>query len=690
VSGKNGEGDATVPSVRMTYDLLAFTQHGQPASVTSTRRVHHDTDAGVEADQRDDVIVSREFFDGFGRVLQTRSQAEDTLFGDPVFGGGAIPADQLSPVGDTAGRTRDPADPENVLVSGWQVYDNKGRVVQKYEPFFAVGFEYSEPVDAQLGQKVTIFYDPRGQVIRTLNPDGSEHRVVLGVPVELGDPDVFAPTAWESYTYDANDNAERTHPAAAESYRSHWNTPASVEVDPLGRAVTAVARNAITDHDGAWFTTRSAYDIQGNVVSITDARGREAFRYQFDLAKRRWRMDSIDAGRRDFVLDALGHPIESRDSKGALTLAAFDVLHRPSRVWARDDQAGLVTLRQRIDYGDTGDPQQHGDERAAARALNLLGRPVCSYHEAGLVTTTAVDFKGNVLESARRVIADAPILATYEAASTNGWQVTPFQVDWTPGPGQTQADRDTELLEPAGYATTTTYDALNRVTRHALPSDVEGRRRELHPTYNRAGGLEQVRLDDTVYVQRISYNAKGQRALIAYGNGAMTRYAYHPRTFRLARRRSEHYTLDDTTYRRGGDVLQDCGYEYDLAGNILGIHDRTPGSGIPNNPSAMLTTDPQLRALLDQDSRRADQFGPGDQICCRQDNFQPCGVRVEPVTGQVMQPGGLGLADPVLHPGVMAVPQFESSPGSWPPTTPWPVSVMNAVTRSPSESVNRS
>ena len=26
-----------------------------------------------------------------------------------------------------------------------------------------------------------------------------------------------------------------------------------------------------------------------------------------------------------------------------------------------------------------------------------------------------------------------------------------------------------------------------------------------------------------------------------------------------------------------------------------------------------------------------------------------------------MQPGGLGLADPVLHPGVMAVPQFESA-----------------------------
>ena len=29
------------------------------------------------------------------------------------------------------------------MVSGWQVYDNKGRVVQKYEPFFAAGFGYA-------------------------------------------------------------------------------------------------------------------------------------------------------------------------------------------------------------------------------------------------------------------------------------------------------------------------------------------------------------------------------------------------------------------------------------------------------------------------------------------------------------------------------------------------------------------
>jgi hypothetical protein len=39
-----------------------------------------------------------------------------------------------------------------------------------------------------------MFYDPRGQVIRTVNPDGSEQRVIYGIPESLSQPDrAFAP-----------------------------------------------------------------------------------------------------------------------------------------------------------------------------------------------------------------------------------------------------------------------------------------------------------------------------------------------------------------------------------------------------------------------------------------------------------------------------------------------------------------
>jgi RHS repeat-associated protein len=209
-----------------------------------------------------------------------------------------------------------------------------------------------------------------------------------------------------------------------------------------------------------------------------------------------------------------------------------------------------------------------------------------------------MDFKGNLLAFERRVIADRPLLATYEQAAGNGWQVPDFAVDWTPAPGQTQAQRDDELLEPAGYAIDRSYDALGRVTRQLTPADAAGARHELRPRHNRAGALEQVSFDGAVHVDRIAYNARGQRTLIAYGNGVMTRYAYEPATSRLARVRTEPYAADGATYRPAGAVLQDLGYRYDLAGNVVAIADRTPGSGIPDNPQALGAASPRLRALL--------------------------------------------------------------------------------------------
>jgi RHS repeat-associated protein len=605
VMGKEGEpaGDTLeVPGSRLEYDFFAFVNRRQPVFVRSIVREHHVTESDVPLPQRDGTIETVEYSDGFGRLLQTRTQAEDVLFGDSSFGAGVLSPDQSIVGGDAAGRQRAEDEQPNVIVSGWQVYDNKGRVVEKYEPFFAVGWDYAAPTDAQFGKKVAMFYDPRGQVIRTLNPDGSEQRVIYGIPSDLTDPEQFSPTPWEAYTYDANDlaplgegpdNTPLTHAVPA----AHHFTPSSIVIDALGRTIEAVARNGSNSVD--WFRTRSAYDLRGNVIAVTDAMDRVAFRYAYDLADRPWRIESIDAGIRRMALDALGNEAERRDGKGAFILQAYDRLQRPIRLWARDDAGSPITLRQRMEYGDAGKQDQAAAERAAMRSRNLLGRLHRHHDEAGLSTVTAVDFKGNVLDKSRRVIADAPILSVFNHAPSSNWQVTPFQVDWEPGQQQTLADRESELMEATTYPTTSRVDALNRIKRLLFPQDVEGLRRELRPEYNRAGGLEKVWLDDTLHVERIAYDAKGQRALIAYGNGVMTRYSYDPHTFRLKRLRSERYSKpDDLSYRSNGEVLQDFGYDYDLVGNILSIRDRAPGSGILNNPEALIAGDSPLAQLL--------------------------------------------------------------------------------------------
>src|SRR5262249_47902952 len=154
------------------------------------------------------------------------------------------------------------------------------------------------------------------------------------------------------------------------------------------RTVQAIARNGpnpATD----WFTTTSTYDIQGNLLTVTDALGRVAFTHVYDLAKHPLRVESIDAGMRRTVLDALGTPVEGRDSKGALVLHAYDVLHRPMRLWARDDSNGPITMRERLMYGDSADAAL---TQAQAVAVNVLGKPYKHYDEAGLLTVEAYDF----------------------------------------------------------------------------------------------------------------------------------------------------------------------------------------------------------------------------------------------------------------------------------------------------------
>src|SRR5262249_45187773 len=314
-----------------------------------------------------------------------------------------------------------------VVVSGWQRYDNKGRVIEKYDPFFSSGWAYVPPGTQELRRGVKMVYDPRGIVVRTLNPDGSEQRIVPGVPAALDDPEHFEPTPWETYTYDANDNAGRTHRASSIAYRGHWDTPSSVTIDALGRTIAESKRNGPAASDV--YTTRFAYDSRGKLLTVTDPLGRPAYAYVLDHLGCRLRVDSIDAGAQIIVLDAAGRGVETRDAKGALTLAAYDSLGRSTHLWARDRTGEPMTLRERLVYGD--DPAS-GLTRAAVGAGNLRGRLYRHYDEAGR-HTTAYDFKGNQVDVLREVIAPAQIGAVF--AASPGWRIPAYRVDWASSAG---------------------------------------------------------------------------------------------------------------------------------------------------------------------------------------------------------------------------------------------------------------
>jgi RHS repeat-associated protein len=609
VTGKNStEGDQQRPSIRMEYGFLAFENsppgNRQPTFVRTVRNLHHDTELDVPLPKRDETITTLEYSDGLGRLLQTRAQGEEVRFGEEHFGGGEsmLQAKQRDGAGgDIVGRRNSDEQRPNVVVSGWQVYDNKGQVVEKYEPFFSEGWDYGQPDDGKSSQKISMFYDPRGHAIRTVNPDGSEQQVIFGVPGDIASPDLahpetFEPTAWEAYAYDANDNAGRTHPEASISYRHNWNTPTSIVIDTLGRTIKMVERNRDAPanpgdplHPIQDVVTRTSYDIRGNVLTITDALGREAVHHQvYDYANHQLRLESIDAGLRMTVVNAVGGVVEQRDNKRALTLHTYDTLNRPARLWARDGEGQKLTMRERREYGDEGVPDQSPADRTANRAANRLGKLFHFFDEAGLLSFEGYDFKGNLLEKTRRVVSDAAILEVFNGPPPVN-TIEAFRVDWTNSdPGQ---------LDANSFASSVSYDALNRVKLMTNPVDVEKTRHKLRPVYNRAGALEQMALErvaadggiiSDTFVEGIAYNARGQRVLIAFGNGILTRHAYDSQTMRLQHLRAERYSKpSELTYHPAGEVHQELAYEYDLLGNIRAINDRTPGCGLPVIPDQL-------------------------------------------------------------------------------------------------------
>lgn len=227
--GKPGSNaaDVTNPIVRWNYDLLAFVERRQPGSVHAIRRVHHDAETDVSLMERDATLNTVEYFDGFGRLLQKRLQAEDVIFEngsfpEPLLGSSGLSSDPTAPLQPALGARRQSGSPVNVVVTGWQTYDNRGLVIEQYEPFFSRGWDYASPLDYQLGQTLTVLHDALGRDVRTIYPDSSERHVVYGVPGNITAPDFsdtgrFEPTPWEVYVFDRNDNAGRTHGAEAQA-----------------------------------------------------------------------------------------------------------------------------------------------------------------------------------------------------------------------------------------------------------------------------------------------------------------------------------------------------------------------------------------------------------------------------------------------------------------------------------------
>jgi RHS repeat-associated protein len=519
-------------TTRFVYDLFAFvrTRHNpQPQAVVSHALARETHLSDLAPGQRSQIQLSFSFSDGFGRIVQKKGPAAP---GPLVINGPEV-------------------DPR-WIGTGWTIFNNKGKPVRQYEPFFSTThkFEFANIV----GVSPTLFYDPLERVIATLHPEHTFEKLV------------FNP--WNQVTWDLNDTALERNPAddpdvggffrrlphhdflptwheqrsngrlgqkakeAAEKAGLHANTPKTNYFDTLGRGFLTIDINRWrTDEEvrEERIMSRVELDIEGRQLSVTDGLGRRIMSYAYDLVGNRVFQSGADGGDRWILEEITKMPVRSWDSRGFQFRYEYDVLRRQTGLFFRTEQSA-EKLAEKTIYGE-------GQQNDLAR--NLRGKVFEHRDGAGIVSSSSFDFKGNLLTNRRQLLRD------YHE-----------EVDWSQSP----------QLEDRIFTSHVTYDGLNRpVTLTAPDASV------IRPRYDEASLLDSVLVNlrgrDTLtpFVTNIAYNARGQRELIQFGNGAETHYAYDPNTFRLVHLK--------TLRAKHHEVLQDLRYTYDPIGNITSIAD---------------------------------------------------------------------------------------------------------------------
>ena len=620
-------GDATG---RFLYDLGAYqrtaaqAQPSPPATYTVVRETHVSDLAAPPpypgAPQTTKYQYHFTYFDGFGREVQHKAQAAP----GPVTGGGP----PVSP--RWAG-------------SGWTIFDNKGRPVRQYEPFFSAtqGFEFA----AQTGVSTVRFYDPPGRVVATLHPDSSWAKAVFGpwagqswdgndtvlVADPRTDPDVGnyfqrllgtgAFTSWYELritgTYGATAQDQAAWQDAAQKAAAHAATPAVSHRDSVGRICLAVADNG----GGARYPARTAYDTQGRPLAVTDPLGRRTQEYVYrdpqpgggfrylagsDMAGHPLYQVNVDAGARRGLMNVAGQPIRGWDARDHAFRFVYDPAQRPTHRYV--STAGAAeSLIDRSVYGE-GQP-----------TANLCGRMFRHYDMSGLAEHSQYDYQGNLVSSRRQLAAD------YHQA-----------VDWTPLASLTSAAELDSAAAAAGllaagdsFAAVASWDALNRAIQVVTPHSAAMRPDVIRPGYDESGLLSQVDawlqqaaapaalLDpataDVPAVTGIGYNARGQRVSISYGNGTGSAYAYDPQTFRLV----QLTTTRPGSFAAAQQTVQDLAYYFDPAGNVTFIRDDADTQNViffrnqRVEPSAGYTYDPLYRLIAATGREHLGQTGGG-------------------------------------------------------------------------------
>jgi RHS repeat-associated protein len=533
-------------TARFVYDFDVYKNSGKPVVVASIVREAH-----FQNNNDSPVQLSFEYSNGLGKVVMTKKQAVPGLAKQVnVNPDNTFTITELNTAESKPKQLR-------WIGNGRAVLNNKGHAVKQYEPYFSLTHLYEDLKElVETGSTPKLYYDAAGRLIKTEMPDGTFSKIIFD--------------SWKQALYDTNDTildsswytnrtnklidaqltAEGKDPArekqAADKAAKHANTPNVQHFDTLGRPVLSIEHNKHITGADEFCHTSIKLDAEGNLRTVTDARGNVAMEYKYDMLGNMVYQNSMDAGQRWLLANILDKPFRTWDERDHEFQYVYDILHRPVRsvvinkVGNEGDQI-LNHVFDRIVYGeDLLLPD--GSNRPALQARNILGKPIQHYDTGGLIDTPRYDFKGQALATTRKLFRRYKEVANWIDANL-------------------LAD-----LEAESYTFTAQTDALGRITRQTAPDGSI-----ITLSHNETGLLNSETVahagfaTTTTYIKNIDYNEKGQRNKIIYGNDVFTRFYYDKETFRLKRLESK---------RQNNDPLQDWYYTYDPVGNITHIEDK--------------------------------------------------------------------------------------------------------------------
>ncbi|KAM3416066.1 hypothetical protein BST61_g9551 [Cercospora zeina] len=480
-----------------------------PVRVAQISREKH---ASESSESR--LMIQIQYLDGTGRLLQTKDLAE---------------SERTTP------------NVERWRCSAWNMVNNKGLVIERFEPFLDASAAFV-PFQKH-GVSTLHVYDALDREVITIMPNATWTKTEL--------------TPWSSVQYDASDTLElpltmepsvslalqsvikSRYPAswlqqrsnlpetnkekqAATQSRAYGCTPVSTYLD--SRARPFLQQKMLLN--GTRTYVRTIFDHDAQPLQIQDTGDRIVSICRFDKLGRQMYQQSIDSGDHWALFAASGEPLQQYDARGYRLRYTYDSLRRNIAVFCRNFE------RDTTEYMMT--QTMYGEDDT----FNARGKVVKHMDQSGVTSTPFWDMNGNPL------LTEVRLTEHYTQ-----------DIDW----------QRPVKLESKRYTTAMKYDALGRITSSIAPDDSVTR-----TTYLTGGLVDETCLNIRsekdakgwkwrVVSARKQYNAYGVLTSEERGNGIFVNFEFDKFTQQMSRRKVS----------KAGVIVQDIQYTRDVNHDVV-------------------------------------------------------------------------------------------------------------------------